>query len=549
MTEERLADRYVLLRELGRGGMATVFEARDERLGRKVAVKVLHSVTPGALERLRREAGLLASVKHPNLVEIHDFHEHGPRAPFVVMELVEGQTLRAFAASLQPVATMTAVALCWELSRALAAAHTRGIVHRDVKPENVLVSSAGQLKLTDFGIAAAFDQERLTTTGAVTGSLAYMAPERLDGAELSASGDVYSVAVVLFELCTGQTPFAGRGAAAMAAATMTKDAPALVDVAPRVPDEVSALVARCLSRDPHQRPPDASALAAELERLLREKLGSAADATRALLESPAAENDRLVEREFRAVMARARSALERGQGAFAAKLLNSALTLRPESGEVRELLRSQRPRRRTPMFAAAALALASVVAGGVWWSARIPVEPVAAAAKPPAPAPAPVEVDGPPPPAPQRPVKRPAPGPAGSPVALKVVARPWAEVFVDGVSQGYTPRVREVTLTPGVHTVRLDNPRCEPFEKRVEVKSGAALQPLDVALTLKKALVSLSAPAGSELYVDGVRVTGGKAQPVEHGDHTAVALLPDGRKVTKPFRAEAGETVQVELTP
>ncbi len=554
MTEERLADRYVLLRELGRGGMATVFEARDERLGRKVAVKVLHSATPGALERLRREAGLLAAVKHPNLVEIHDFHEHGPRAPFVVMELVEGQTLRAFAAALQPVATMTAVALCWELSRALAAAHARGIVHRDVKPENVIVSAAGQLKLTDFGIAAAFDQERLTTTGAVTGSLAYMAPERLDGAELSASGDVYSVAVVLFELCAGQTPFAGRGAAAMAAATMTKDAPALADVAPRVGDDVSELVARCLARDRGQRPRDAAALAAELERLLREKLGSAADATRALLERPAAENRRLVDREFTELLARARGALERGKGAFAAKLLNSALTLRPDSGEVRELLRNQRPRRSVASIAGVALiaiaAGGALVAGASWLSRREPEVAVAPAPPPlqkaPEPEPEPT-APAPRPTEPQRPPKRiVAPGP---PVPLKIAARPWAEVFVDGVSQGYTPKVREVSLTPGMHTVRLDNPRCEPFERRVEVKPGAELPPLDVALTLKKALVTLSAPPGSELYVDGARAAAGKPQPVEHGEHTAVALLPDGRKVSKPFRAEAGETVQVELGP
>ncbi|MBL8951927.1 MAG: protein kinase [Myxococcaceae bacterium] len=549
MTEERLADRYVLLRELGRGGMATVFEARDERLGRKVAVKVLHSATAGGLERLKREAGLLAAVKHPNLVEIHDFHEHGPRAPFVVMELVEGQTLRGFAAALQPVATMTAVALCWELSRALAAAHARGIVHRDVKPENVLVSTAGLVKLTDFGIAAAFDQERLTTTGAVTGSLAYMAPERLDGAELSASGDVYSVAVVLFELCTGQTPFAGRGAAAMAAATMTKDAPVLADVAPRVPAEVSELVGRCLARDPGMRPRDAGALATELERLLREKLGSAADATRALLEKPAAENERLAGREFGEVMARARHALERGQGAFAAKLLNSALTLRPDSTEVRDLLQSQRPKRRVPVLAVALGLAGTVAAGAAWWGSRVPAAvPVVAAAPTPVPVPRPAAVEVEPPPTP-KPVKRPAPSPApaGLPVALKVAARPWAEVFVDGESQGYTPRVREVMLTPGVHTVRLDNPRCEPLEKRVEVKAGAALSPLDVTLTMKKALVTLTAPPGAELYVDGVRVTVGRPQPVEHGEHTAVALLPGGEKVTKAFRAEAGEAIQVEL--
>ncbi len=563
MSPERLAGRYVLLRELGRGGMATVFEASDERLPRKVAVKVLHSATPTALERLRREAGLLASLKHPNLVEIHDFHEEGPKGPFVVMELVEGRTLRAFAAELAPLATLTSVALCWELAGALAAAHERGIVHRDVKPENVMVSERGQLKLTDFGIAAAFDHERLTTTGAVTGSLAYMAPERLDGASSAAAADVYSVGVVLFELCAGHTPFAGKGAAAMAAAAMTKDAPALASVAPRVPPAVSELVARCLSRVPEQRPEDGAALARELAAVLREHLGSAADATQALLRDPKTENRRLVERELQGLLAQARQLLERGQGAAAAKLLNAALELDPTSAEVRELLRRRGGGRRWP--AAAGLAAACLV-GGAWLALMPrPVAPVApkldslsapeADEKPgspppaPAPAPAPAPSPTPVPAAPQEPRRPPRAKPAAE-VVMKVAARPWAEVIVDGVSKGYTPKVRELVLREGSHDVVLANPRCEPWSRRVELDADGPPVVLDVTLVPKKAHLSVLAPPGAEVFVDGARA--GTAPlattlPVEPGEHAVTAMLPDGRKVSVTVRAQAGDTVRVPV--
>lgn len=247
--------------------MATVFLARDLRLSRRVAVKVLHpGLDPGLAERFRREAEVVASLKHPNVLEVHDFGEDPVRGPFLVCEWVQGENLRELARRLSPVPPEVAALLGWELARALEAAHARGVVHRDVKPENVLLARGGPLKLADFGIAALSDQARLTSTGAVIGSLAYMAPERIDTGAWSPASDVHAAGVLLFELCAGTTPHAGEGSARLAVSVMTRDAPALSEAVPDTPPVLSAWVARCLSRDARDRPRDGAALCAGLEK-------------------------------------------------------------------------------------------------------------------------------------------------------------------------------------------------------------------------------------------------------------------------------------------
>ncbi|MFP2899239.1 serine/threonine-protein kinase, partial [Corallococcus sp. 4LFB] len=205
MTGELLAGRYQLEQELGRGGMATVFLARDLRLSRRVAVKVMHPGMEARLtERFRQEAEVVASLQHPNVLAVHDFGEDAVRGPFLVCEWVQGENLRELARRLAPMPPEAVALLGWELARALEAAHARGVVHRDVKPENVLVARGGPLKLADFGIAALADGARLTSTGAIIGSLAYMAPERIDTGAWSPASDVYAVGVVLFELCAAR---------------------------------------------------------------------------------------------------------------------------------------------------------------------------------------------------------------------------------------------------------------------------------------------------------------------------------------------------------
>ncbi|NPC76870.1 serine/threonine protein kinase, partial [Pyxidicoccus fallax] len=342
MKDELLAGRYQLEQELGRGGMATVFLARDLRLARRVAVKVMHPGEDGRqAERFHREAELVASLKHPNVLEVHDFGEDAVRGPFLVCEWVQGESLRELARRLAPVPPEMAAVLGWELARALEAAHSRGVVHRDVKPENVLVSKGGPLKLADFGIAALADQERLTSTGAITGSLPYMAPERIDTGAFSPATDVYSVGVILFELCTGTTPHAGKGSAHLAVSVMTRDAPPLAEAAPGTPGPLAALVDRCLARDSRGRPAQGAELAACLETVVGQLVGPPAESSRSFFQAPEDFAARWREARFHRLLSEGRAMLAAGEGARAARLLNEALTLRPEAPEVMALLRAR----------------------------------------------------------------------------------------------------------------------------------------------------------------------------------------------------------------
>lgn len=366
MTGEVLAGRYRLERELGRGGMATVFLATDMRLSRPVALKRMHpGGGTGRAERFRREAELAASLHHPNVLEVHDYGEDEAHGPFLVCEWIRGDDLRALAGRLSPLPPEAVMVLGWELARALAAAHTRGIVHRDVKPDNVLVAEGGPLKLADFGLAALEDQERLTSTGAVTGSLPYMAPERIDTGAYSPASDVYAAGVILFELCSGTTPHAGKGAAHLVAAVMTKDAPLLTEVVPGTPEPLSALVARCIAKDARDRPRDGAALALALEELLQREVGPPADVAREFLGDPVARASRWRRARFERLLEEGRGLLARGEGARAAKVLNAALTLEPASAEVVALLR-QRPKRSGWRAGAVATGLVLCAAAG-WW--------------------------------------------------------------------------------------------------------------------------------------------------------------------------------------
>ena len=596
MTDELLAGRYQLEQELGRGGMATVFLARDTRLARRVAVKVMHPGEDGRrAERFRREAELAASIKHPHVLEIHDFGEDARRGPFLVCEWVQGEDLRALAQRLAPVPPEVAAVLGWTLARALGEAHARGVVHRDVKPENVLVSRSGTLKLADFGLAALADDERLTSTGAVTGSLAYMAPERLDTGAFSPASDVYAVGVLLFELCAGTTPHAGKGGAHLVASVMTRDAPRLGDVVPGTPEPLSALVERCLARDARARPENGAELAALLEDVVTRLAGPPAEAARGFFQAPEAEAARWRELHFQRLLKEGGALLARGEGARAAKLLNAALSLRPDSAEVRELLRARPPARRSRALVGGALVASLLVALGLWAWTR-PALP--ASTPPPAPPPetvvepvvesAPVPVSIPEPtheaaapvataePAPRAtrtkrtkpPAARPGthvsppreePPPAAEeeepsresqePATLRVVTRPWAEVFVDGQSRGYTPRVRELRLSPGTHRLRFDNPLCEPIEEVLHVSPGESVS-RELTLRVHKAEVRIIAPEGSRILVDGTELgVAPLAGPVfvEHGGHVFSARAPGGGLLRREVDVVAGARTEVVL--
>jgi eukaryotic-like serine/threonine-protein kinase len=264
-TLARVAGRYELVRPLGHGAMATVDLAQDVELDRPVALKRLAenlARDDDLRRRFVREARLAARLAHPNVVRVFDVGEDEGR-PFIAMEYVEGETLAELVARRGPLPPAEAATLGVQVCAGLAAAHAAGLVHRDVKPQNLLLSSDGVLKLGDFGIAVGHEGTRLTLEGTVLGTAGYLAPEQARGEQVTAAADIYAVGAVLYELLTGQPP---RGAATLAdlGAEGGFDPPDVAARAPAAPPELVAVVSECLAVRPDDRPRSAAALAQRL---------------------------------------------------------------------------------------------------------------------------------------------------------------------------------------------------------------------------------------------------------------------------------------------
>ncbi len=262
---QRVQDRYTLIEPLGTGGMAEVWLARDERLERNVAVKFMAAnLTHDAefLVRFFSEAQGVARISHPNVVSVLDFGDFEDR-PYLVMECVPGGALADLTG--EPMLPERAAEIVAGAARGAGAAHALGLVHRDVKPANILLDDSGEPKLADFGIASSALSERLTATGTAIGSPHYISPEQASGRPVTAASDVYSLGAVLFELLTGRPPFEGDNVTAIAIAHVEQTAvppSALVD---GVPGHLDEIVLACLAKDPAQRPADGAVLAETLE--------------------------------------------------------------------------------------------------------------------------------------------------------------------------------------------------------------------------------------------------------------------------------------------
>jgi eukaryotic-like serine/threonine-protein kinase len=266
----RLADRYLLEAEVASGGMGTVWRARDETLGRIIAVKILHdglARDPDVLERFRLEAVAAARLSHPSVVRVFDTGiDEG--TCYIVMELFDGRPLDDILASRGPLAPGEAARILGELLQALAHAHRQGVVHRDVKPANIMLDErAGLLKVTDFGIAkAAFAQSDLTTTGNLLGTASYLAPEQVSGGDIDPRTDLYAAGIVLYEALTGRKPFQGETHIATAMMRLTKDPLPPGALRTGIPRNLEAVVMKALAREPEARFQSAEEMAAALDR-------------------------------------------------------------------------------------------------------------------------------------------------------------------------------------------------------------------------------------------------------------------------------------------
>jgi Serine/threonine protein kinase len=265
------ADRYEIIREIARGGMANVYLARDTKLDREVALKVLPaelSRDPAFVERFRLEAQAAASLNDPTIVAVYDWGQE-QETSFIVMEYVEGRTLREVI-NRGIVTSDQAAQIGADIAKALAAAHRAGVVHRDIKPGNVLITPTGQVKVADFGIARANGTgEGLTRTGAVMGTATYFSPEQAQGLAVDRRSDIYSLGVVLYEMVTGAVPFVGDSAVSVAYLHVREPVTAPSERQPDLPPALEAIILTCLAKDPADRYQSADELRADLVRFRR----------------------------------------------------------------------------------------------------------------------------------------------------------------------------------------------------------------------------------------------------------------------------------------
>src|SRR3954447_2454796 len=262
--------RYRVVRKLGTGGMANVYLAEDQELGRSVAIKMLderHAQDEQFVERFRREASNAAGLSHPNIVSVYD-RGHAEGTYYIAMEYLEGRTLKELLVTRGPTPIPVAIDYTRQILAALGFAHKNGIVHRDIKPHNVVVAPDGRLKVTDFGIARS-GTSQMTETGSIIGTAQYLSPEQAKGAPVTPASDVYSVGIVLYEMLTGLVPFTGDTPLEIAMKHLSTTPLPPSEARPDVPHELDSIVLRALAKNPEDRYQTADEMDADLARAAR----------------------------------------------------------------------------------------------------------------------------------------------------------------------------------------------------------------------------------------------------------------------------------------
>lgn len=600
--------KYDLRKELGHGGMATVYLAHDRRLGREVAVKVIHRHLRDSGEVARRftsEARAVAKLKHPNIVEIYDVSEEDAPERYLVAELVRGRSLRAQLTERPTMPPEVAACLGVELAAALAHAHERGVIHRDVKPENVLFSlpwaevsgdepsepSLVGVKLTDFGIAKLLDQQGVTSTGQVLGSPAYMAPEQIDGDAVDVRADVFALGVLIYECMVGRLPFDGKTPGQILKAILQGQYTPADQVRPEVGVRWSRLVQQALAPDPAQRFSSMATLRAALEAELHE-LGIQQPRVEltAYLRDPDGYEIELARRLVPLLRQQGQRALRKRERMRAAESINRAASLAPGDPEVmamvRLLLRADGVERwRQRALIGAGTLVVALVAGGVGWRALRPPPrvrartlpamsvaiPSASASAPDAPAAVSI---GPiasselvPPVASSAGGHRlasPSVGPRPSADAVKGEKRlvaitlfpPSALWKLDG--QPIEPGAPALLLTVGsTHhvegTTLPTNHCCEsPYHHEITVQAGEGEQQVNVPMPFRPALVRSSGPSGTFFSCpalwQGSRLPANGSQSVSVNRLTVRAnctLFDNGHENTQQIVLHPGETTEL----
>jgi len=569
--QARIPERYRLIEEVGQGGMAVVYRAQDETLKREVAIKILHqhlAGEPDSKARLEREAQAVAKLRHENILEIFDYSGTGSASSFIVTEFIDGETLKQFLGKHQPRFAEVAALIAVEVCRALGHAHGLGVIHRDVKPENVMIRKDGLIKLMDFGIAQVLDFQRMTVTGQLLGSPAYMAPEIIEGKPLDFRTDVFSVGIMLYLLATGQLPFSGKNPHEVLRRIAEGKFADPRTIAPGVDQRLARIISRALARLPDDRYPDVAPMADDLMAYLADGgLTDVRGELRAFFADPPAYERDLQPRLAAALSASAAAQLRERRLARAMELWNRVLVFDPQNAEVGAALARLEGRRRLQRVSMGLALLAAV--GVVSWATARRVQsrrrsdlaaagrakpsatprPGAVAPRPVHPTAVPV-VEAPPPhrvaahPVHARPEGH---GAAAAPPARTFTLGPTpqnVDVYLDGQRQfAYDPAHTSITIPWNAdHVLELRSPSGCCFVERVEIGPDHPLPPdAIIARRLKwrpaRVVVTTEPPAAAARVL--VRDPNRKV---------AAAAARPGDEIDVPFFTDDEASKEVEIS-
>jgi hypothetical protein len=509
----RKLEKYEVLDEIGHGGMATVYRARDSSLDRFVALKVLHphlQRTAEARARFTREAKSVAKLRHPHILEIYDYSGEASDETYIAAELLTGPTVKDFVLQRKELPPEIAACVCLQLADALGEAHAKGVIHRDVKPENVLIHEDRCVKLTDFGIAHMVDTHTFTATGQILGSPGHMAPEQVEGGTCDVRSDVFSLGTVLYFCATGRLPFVGRNPHHLLKLLLEGEYPDPLRLRPGIGADLAGIVNKALARAPNDRYQSAADMAEALRRFLEEMGVDDPDETLArYLVDPVTAARELYEQSLGRLLAVGASAAKTGDVPRAQAALSRALALDDGNDRALKLLGSLGRRRRRNTVIAAVLPIILVAFVGLGYAAWLRGEADLRS----------TEADGAPIPAdeidPTRDLSDEAPDPTdaartpGEDTAKQAVvpnSRRWVvfkptpsnvSISVDGSPfKPYGPGFHRVRLKVGNHTFRFIGAEdcCADRVIRKRIPPGSRDFELSVKLRYKPASLYLKGP-------------------------------------------------------
>ena len=588
-------EKYEIIGEIGHGGMATVYRARDTRLHRLVALKVMHPHLQGAKEarqRFAREAVTVARLHHPSILEIYDYSGEESEVSFIATELLTGPTLKVFVEQQPELPPEIAAAIAIQVARALGAAHAEGVIHRDVKPENIMLHENQGVKLTDFGIAQLVDMQGMTTTGQVLGSPAHMAPEQIEGRECDARSDLFSLGTVLYMLATGQLPFVGTNPHHVLKRIMDGKFADPLQLRPTIGSRLAAIIRRLLELDPAARYPNAEELARDLTAFVAESGVSSPDATLTqFLGDPVGTAAALRSQTIVEQTDRGEAAQTRGELPLALDYFNRVLAL--DEGNARVLDAVQRIGRRTArrrvLARVSSVAAACAVLGGAVYGLAINVpaltpRPAVTARREPAGPPAtPNAVDAkrPTSPTPARVPAEKAPpkhresarpshqvagsgsgraASAGSGGPRKVTFNPYpgnVSIGVDGAEpRAFGPSFREIELDPGMHRFKFVGAHdcCIDEEISISVPPGDDPFPISRRLKFRPAGLYVVTESPANVVVDDGAVSGRSRSVIQISDMSDlvethhIRITSEGHEDRlQDVRLQAGQVVTVEV--